>query len=124
MKFLISLLFIALSVQAQDSAYDSTENNLTAEDEAKAQNYIHQGMADQEYREMCFDEDGKQKSICRNNSMAFDGGMGTLEAMMPAITKAYALFSVMGGNTLTSNKLTDENEKLYKFGDKDHFKQL
>lgn len=124
MKFLISLLFIALSVQAQDSAYDSTENNLTAEDEAKAQNYIHQGMADQEYREMCFDEDGKQKSICRNNSMAFDGGMGTLEAMMPAITKAYALFNVMGGNTFTANNLNDNGEKLYQFEGEENTRTL
>ena len=57
-QFILVILIASLNqALAQDSAFDSTENPLTVEDEAAAANYIHQGKADQQYREMCFDED-------------------------------------------------------------------
>lgn len=91
------LLLLSLNLYAQDSAFDTVDNNLTIEDEAAAQNYIHQGMADAQYREMCFEEDGRMKKICQENQFAFDGGMQVLEAMLPQVQRMYAMIVGMGG---------------------------
>ncbi|MAZ47700.1 MAG: hypothetical protein CME65_04010 [Halobacteriovoraceae bacterium] len=83
------------------------------EEESAASNYIHQGMADQEYREMCFNEEGRMKKICQENSQAFSGAMGTLEAMMPIVTKAYSLFTVIGGSKITARNLNEDGEQMF-----------
>ena len=44
--------------------------------------------------------------------------MGVLEAMMPMVTKAYSLFTVVGGSKLNANVMED-GQQVYDFGDGD-----
>ena len=94
---------------------ENTETAITEQEEAAAETYIHQGLADQKYNEMC--SDSKYKDICEQENYAFEGGSKkTLEAMMPVLTKAYSMFSMMGGNGFTATKMDDNGGTYYTDG--------
>lgn len=98
--FCILFLIFSISSFAQEAAFDETQE-LTLDEEQAAENYIHQGIASNRSFEMC--ENGVEgfEDICTESNYAFSGGFGrTLEAMIPAVTKAYSLII-----TATSPKL-------------------
>lgn len=121
MKLIVGIsMLLSLSIWAQDSAFDTVDNSLTLEDEAASQNYIHEGQAQTTYNELCFDENGQQKEICQDSNSAFDGFMGTMETLMPAVTKAYALVvGVGGGGNFTARNLSENGERQFKFENED-----
>lgn len=106
------MLAIFLSISsfsfAQEAAFDG-EQELTLAEEQASENYIHQGMAVTKFNEMC--EEGAEgfKDICTEDKYAFSGGMGrTLEAMLPAVTKAYSLI-VGATNPKLTKKLKNDD---------------
>ncbi|MFT6633220.1 MAG: hypothetical protein ACJAS4_003190 [Bacteriovoracaceae bacterium] len=118
---ILILLLMSFSVCsgsfADESAFDSVMDEPTSvEDEAKGELYIHQGIADKKVSEMCADGKGGYKDICDEDQHAFaEGGMRTLETLLPALTKAYAMFSMMGGSAggFTANSLDKEGNQIY-----------
>jgi hypothetical protein len=114
MRFLQLIVLFTLSnlATANESFFDDTRT-LTAEEEFKSDQYIHQGVADSEYQEMC-NKEGKYSDICTNNDSAFSGGgEKTLEAMIPAVTKVYSMISMFGGSDFTSHKVDKDGNELY-----------
>ncbi|MBC76218.1 MAG: hypothetical protein CME64_09400 [Halobacteriovoraceae bacterium] len=106
---LLTLLFISLSSFSQEAAFDET-TPVSAEDERAAENYIHQGLADEKYLEMC-----KDNETCTSRE-AFDGGTwATLDTMMPMVSKMYAMFSGLGGGKLSRKVM--KNDKPVKLGE-------
>ena len=117
MKF-ISILFILLLSQfsmAQDSAFDGL-NQLSLEDEQGSEKYIHQGLAQKDYAQLCKKNENKYKDICTEDQAAFSNGFGkTLEVLLPALTKAYALFNTLGGGGNFDGKvLNDKGQQQFK----------
>jgi len=83
---------------SQEGAYDGTQV-LTDEEKIESDNYVHQGIADQKYNELCADEDsrGKYEDLCMNQQGAFGGKTGkTLEMMVPIASKAYSMLVSQG----------------------------
>lgn len=108
MKKLISILLItslSSSVFAQEAAFDDVKT-LSAQEEAKAEEYIHQGLSEKEALKMCEEGNEKMKNLCDSKD-AFGGG--SLEAMMPAVTKAYTLIVQFGGGKLEKFKEANGN---------------
>jgi len=102
-SFLLSLLILSSfgqrSLASDGSAFDETVV-ISAEEEAAAGTYQHQGQIQNKYNSMCYDADGVFKSECdANNESAFkqDSTEQKLEAMMPAVTQAYAAITGMAG---------------------------
>jgi hypothetical protein len=101
--FLLSVLILSSlgqsSIASDGSAFDETIP-ITDEEKAASEVYIHQGQVTNTYNEMCYDADGVFKSECdANNQSAFKEGSTEqkLEAMMPAVTQAYAAITGMAG---------------------------
>ena len=119
-KFL-ALLVVSFSICsvsfADESAFDSVmEEPISPEDEAKGDNYIHQGIANKKASEMCAEGKGGYKDICDEDKYGFaGGGMRKLESLIPALTKAYSMFSMMGGSAggFTANSLDKNGEQIY-----------
>lgn len=85
------ILLLSFSAFAQESAFDGTQE-LTLDEEQASETYIHQGVASTTNSELCENGVDGFKDICTENQYAFKGGFGqTLEAMLPAVTKAYSL---------------------------------
>lgn len=100
---ILTLILLSLPSFSQESAFDETVP-VSAEDEAAAENYIHQGLADEKYLEMC--EDNK---TCTSKD-AFDGGTwATLDTMMPIVSKMYAMFSGLAGGQLERKVMKNDN---------------
>lgn len=119
MRFLlVFFIFISSAVAlAQEAAFDAA-NSVTAEEEYKADNYIHQGKADADYAELCSSQPDKYKDICTNDSTAFSGGIEkTLEAMLPAVTKVYSMISMFAGSDFTATVKDKEGNVQYTKGD-------
>jgi hypothetical protein len=122
---LFTILFMGLSVfsisYANESAFDSVmDEPLTVEQEAMADNYIHQGMADKKASEMCEKGKGGYDDICDEDKYGFkDGSMRKLEALVPALTKAYSMFSMMGGGAggFTAKSLDKDGKQIYQDSD-------
>ena len=115
MKIILLLISAQLSF-AQDSAFDDIESSaVSAKEEYDSQNYIHQGIAQKEYKELCQSEDNKFSDICTEDQYAFDkGGFKTLEVLLPALTKAYALVSGMsGGGKFTAKSMDEKGNQLF-----------
>ena len=115
--FFMMCLFLASSVWAQ-GIYNSNNTNdgeLTAQEEHEAENYIHQGLAQQNYQDICSgkhdltsdkddkriwgkDSDGNKAvtDFCTNGENAFEGDWRMLESMMPVVNKAYSMIGVAG----------------------------
>lgn len=118
----LTLFIVSVSTNATESVFDGIDGPATTEaDEINADNYIHQGIAQERYQEMCADDKGGAKDICNEDKYAFDGGMRKLEAMLPALTTAYAMFSTMGGGgKFTSSKFNkDSSPKIGKDGEQE-----
>lgn len=100
-----------------ESAFDSVmEEPTTPEDSAKAEVYIHQGMADKKAQEMCEEGKGGYDDLCEEDKYAFSGGgMRKLEVLLPALTKAYSMFNMMGGSGggLTAKSLDSKGNQIY-----------
>jgi hypothetical protein len=107
--FIMMCLFSVSSVWAQGVFNTDNYNNdgeLTAQEEHEAGNYIHQGVAQQNYQDICSgnhdltkdlkDDQGNMTDICTNGENAFDGNMRILESMMPMVNKAYSMLGVAG----------------------------
>jgi len=110
----LNLLLLSLSSSyAQEAAFDGT-TPLTPEEEAQAEDYIHQGLADKQFFENCTAENRKENGekfsdLCAG-TQAFDPdkkflGVNSqlLEAMIPAVSQAYTAIMALpikgrGGN--------------------------
>ncbi|MCO4756323.1 MAG: hypothetical protein KC478_17720, partial [Bacteriovoracaceae bacterium] len=108
MQALILTFAISLSLFAQESAFDETQP-LSAEDEHQADNYIHQGVADKKYLEMCEGNTG-----CTSEDAFTGGAWATVDKMMPMVSQMYAMFSGLSGGKMTATVM--ENDKPVKVG--------
>ncbi len=117
MKFIyIVFLFVLIpQVNAQESAFDGIgEEPLTLQEEQDSETYIHQGMAAREAQELCKQNESKYEDICTEDKSAFDGGsMKTLEALFPVLTKAYAMFSAVGGTGKFDAGVMQDGKQVY-----------
>lgn len=108
MKLILTILTLTLSLNlfAQEAAFDG-ETTLTLDEEQNSELYIHEGIASNTSNDLCANGGGKYKDICTNQTSAFSGGLGsTLEALLPAVTKAYALI-IGATNPKLSKKQAD-----------------
>jgi len=116
MRYLVILNFLFLSFTgiADESAFDSTDYQATDQEEAAAENYIHEGIASEQTTEWCSDGVGGYSDICTEDSNAFSSsGSKTLENLLPALTTAYSMFNSAisaqgGGLTATSEVATKD----------------
>jgi hypothetical protein len=115
MRFIQFLILLTVTNLAfADESFFDEARPLTAEEEFNSDQYIHQGVADEEYKELCNGE-GKYSDICTNDDSAFSaGGEKTLEAMIPAVTKVYSMISMFGGSEFTSQNVDKSGNDLYK----------
>ncbi len=114
MKTILMILSLTLSLSAiaQEAAFDG-ETTLTLDEEINSESYIHQGIASNTANDLCQNGGGKYKDICTNGNTAFSGGLGgTLEALLPAVTKAYALIIGATNPKLTKVLARDEAGKV------------
>lgn len=112
LNILLIFIFLSLNVLGQEAAFDGTQE-LTLDEEQASETYIHQGVASTTNAELC--ENGAEgiQDICTDTN-AFSGGLGrTLEALIPAVTKAYTLIMTATGSKLKKNK-SENGEPVYK----------
>lgn len=104
MKLIVLIFLFSLNIQANDSYFDGTQP-MTEQEEAESEIYIHQGMAQEKYQELCANEDGTVKEECINTETGFKTGsnMQKLEAMMPMVSQAYSMITGMS-STLDYNQ--------------------
>jgi hypothetical protein len=103
------LLFFGISSYASESAFDTvTDTSVTDEEKLKSDAYIHQGIAAKSTKEMCEDGQGGYSDICTEQDRAFDKSskLSKLEALVPALTKAYAMFNTMAALSGSGGGLT------------------
>lgn len=120
--FILMCLFMVGSLWAQGifNGNNTNDGELTAQEEHEAGNYIHQGIAQQNYQDICsgkhdltkdqINDDGEMSDICTNGENAFEGNWRILESMMPVVNQAYSMIGVagmMGGGSsmLPTNKI-------------------
>ncbi len=129
--FLLSLLSISVAEAQQKRGNQALQEEfapaITEQQENAAKNYIHEGLAAKKVEEMCREGRDGYKDICEEDQYAFKGGMmRKLEGMIPALTKAYAMFSSMGpGSKFDAYKMDDDGNKFAADGsklDKDGYK--
>ena len=105
---LMSLPNLAFANGAE-GAFDGTQP-LTDAEEKEAENYVHAGMSDRLYYEMCKDD---QEKCLSDKAWSSDSGMSKVDSMMPMVTKAYAMFSgLAGGNVTVQDTKNDEPIKV------------
>lgn len=103
MKLILLTFTLGLFNPAWSNILDDTveeQNDETpAEDYERGENYINQGLAQQKKEELCAESRGGYSDLCTEDKKAFDGGMNRkLETMLPALTTAYGMISMAGGN--------------------------
>ena len=114
MKLLLSIILIYTCsfAFASESAFDEL-TPLSLQDEEASETYIHQGLAQKEYTELCKKNENKHKDICTEDRAAFSGGMGkTLETIVTPnntvdvshLTKGIYFLQIQMNNTLVSKK--------------------
>ncbi len=125
--FLLIISFnFSVFANSNESAFDGVTDNtdVTDEEKLKAENYIHQGKATKKAQEMCEDENGGYSDLCNEDTKAFkeDSSMRKLEALVPELTQAYAMFNTMasagGGGGLTA-KVQKDGEQVWTKDGKD-----
>ncbi|MEX0798886.1 MAG: hypothetical protein WD025_05550 [Bacteriovoracaceae bacterium] len=107
MKFILAFLFLLAPLGfSYEGAFDPGKT-LTEEEEHEADNYIHQGLADTAYHEMCEDNDD-----CFTEQAWTSKTGKTLETMMPMVSKMYGMFGGLAGAKLNANVSNDHGEIL------------
>ena len=139
MKTLLSLFALMISTQfalANEAGFDGLQNDITPQDEALAEDYMHQGVADRTFYDLCggtADEDvsGSDRRANRKADeydVSKDGYVNSdlctaehgartksgqfFEAMLPAVTKAYAIIGIapsLIGNNPDAGKLKQKD---------------
>jgi len=112
-KYFFLILLFSFSLFAQEAAFDSTRE-LTLQEEQSARTYVHEGKLRNTTVELCNDPENKFSNICTEDRRAFDkGSLRTIEAMLPAVTKAYALITSLGGGKIKTYAKSATGKMIY-----------
>lgn len=104
MKNVLFIILLSITCAQADSIFDRQNQNgdgsLTLEEERQAEGYVHEGLAQERYNEICKDGSETRSNtyddICSNSDRAFGDGWGMIETMMPIVSKAYSAIGVAG----------------------------
>lgn len=101
----------AMSGSTEKSAFSViNEDPLTEKEQKESENYVHQGLADKKFNELCENGQGDFKDICDGGKEAFKSGssFSKIEKFIPIVDKAMAVIG-LGAEFTVTNPGTDGN---------------
>ncbi|MBL7665953.1 MAG: hypothetical protein JNM93_12530 [Bacteriovoracaceae bacterium] len=107
---------LSLNLVAQEEEFDGIKNQLSDKEAYEAQNYLHAGKAERIYNEKC-DENKDKIDDCKNEDITVMNS--TLDALVPAVSKVYAMILGMGAITGKSSGIKNTKNKIEKSDSKE-----